>query len=54
MKYRKCEYCGATLDFGERCECREAEAWAEEVIKMERDMAIARGSYIKTIQAERG
>ena len=31
MKYRECELCGATLDHGERCTCREeADAKARE------------------------
>ena len=54
MKFKVCEYCGETLDFGERCECREAEAWAEEVIRMEQDRANARSCYIKNIRTERG
>ena len=24
MKYRICPYCGAHLDYGERCDCQEA------------------------------
>ena len=23
MKYKECEYCGAALDFGEKCDCLE-------------------------------
>jgi hypothetical protein len=23
MKYRICEYCGANLDYGEKCDCQE-------------------------------
>lgn len=25
MKFKECEYCGATLDFGEKCNCIENE-----------------------------
>ena len=35
MKYTVCKYCGATLDHGERCECREDELWAEELVMLE-------------------
>ena len=35
MKNRICEYCGAALDYGERCDCREDELWAEEIISLE-------------------
>ncbi len=28
-KYRECEHCGAALDFGETCDCREKAAAAE-------------------------
>lgn len=27
--YKVCEYCGANLDFGERCDCRDCEATTE-------------------------
>lgn len=28
--YKVCECCGANLDFGERCDCRDREATTEE------------------------
>jgi len=28
--YRVCEYCGANLDFSERCDCRDREVSADE------------------------
>ena len=32
--YKICEYCGATLDVGERCDCKESE-----VITLERNQS---------------
>ena len=25
MKYRECEYCGSSLDFNEKCDCKQSE-----------------------------
>lgn len=27
MMYRKCEYCGANLDWGEKCDCGQQEGY---------------------------
>lgn len=33
MKHRICEYCGASLDFGEKCDCMEEERIREREIE---------------------
>lgn len=33
MKYRSCERCGASLDFGEKCDCMEEERIRERKIE---------------------
>lgn len=32
MKYRECRHCGASLDFGEKCNCREQKENKEKIL----------------------
>ncbi len=43
MKFRECELCGASLDPGERCTCREEREEEERRAEAERRAAVLRG-----------
>lgn len=52
MKFRECELCGASLDPGERCTCREEREAEERRDEAERRAAVLRG-FLATVPVVR-